>query len=75
MNIAIDNPRPTSGRVILDKFRMILISKRKEDEMVTTIRLPEELHKKLKREAEQKGMTFNAYVLILLWGLEKKKDS
>ena len=43
--------------------------------MVTTIRLPEELHKKLKREAEQKGMTFNAYVLMLLWGLEKKKDS
>ena len=73
--MGIDNPRPTSGRVILDKFRMILISKRKEDEMVTTIRLPEELHKKLKREAEQKGMTFNAYVLMLLWGLEKKKDS
>ena len=35
--------------------------------MVTTIRLPEELHQQLKKEAEAKGMTFNAYVLMLLW--------
>lgn len=40
--------------------------------MVTTIRLPEELHKRLKKEAEAKGMTFNAYVLMLLWQQEKK---
>lgn len=33
----------------------------------TTIRLPEELHKKLKEEAEKKGMTFNGYILGILW--------
>lgn len=35
--------------------------------MVTTIRLPEELHSKLKRNAEKQGMTFNGYVLSILW--------
>lgn len=35
--------------------------------MVTTIRIPDELHKKLKEEAEKKGMTFNGYVLGILW--------
>ncbi len=35
--------------------------------MVTTIRLPDELHEKLKSQAGQKGMTFNAYILSLLW--------
>lgn len=35
--------------------------------MVTTIRLPEELHKKLKEEARQKGMTLNAYIISILW--------
>ena len=41
---------------------------RKEvEDMVTTLRLPEELHKRLKREAALKGMTLNAYILMLLW--------
>lgn len=35
--------------------------------MVTTIRLPEELHSKLKRNAKKQGMTFNGYVLSILW--------
>ena len=38
-----------------------------EKTRVTTIRLPEELHRKLKREAKKKGLTFNAYVLGILW--------
>ena len=33
----------------------------------TTLRLPDELHKKLKGQAERKGMTFNAYLLSVLW--------
>ena len=41
--------------------------------MVTTIRLPDELHKQLKTEAEVKGITFNAYVLMILWK-EVKND-
>lgn len=35
--------------------------------MVTTIRLTDELHNKLKREAKKKGMSFNAYVISILW--------
>ena len=35
--------------------------------MVTTIRLPDELHRKLKNEAKKKGMTLNALVVSLLW--------
>ena len=33
----------------------------------TTLRLPEELHAALKAEAKNKGMTFNGYVLSILW--------
>lgn len=33
----------------------------------TTIRLPEELHKQLKAEAKERGMTLNAYVISVLW--------
>ena len=33
----------------------------------TTIRLPEKLHKKLKEEAERRGLTMNAYVISVLW--------
>ena len=33
----------------------------------TTIRLPLELHRKLKEEAEKKGLTLNAYILGILW--------
>ena len=35
--------------------------------MVTTIRLPDKLHKQLKKEAKQKGMTLNAYIISILW--------
>lgn len=35
--------------------------------MVTTIRLPEELHKKLKNEVDKRGMTFNSYLICVLW--------
>ncbi len=37
--------------------------------MVTTIRFPDELHKLLKDEAEKKGLTFNAYLISLLWDI------
>lgn len=46
--------------------------------MVTTIRLPDELHEELKGQAERKGMTFNAYVLSMLWDVQEgqpKKDA
>nr|DAJ45466.1 MAG TPA: antitoxin [Caudoviricetes sp.] len=32
----------------------------------TTIRLPAELKRELQREADEKGISFNAYVLILI---------
>lgn len=33
----------------------------------TTIRLPDELHKKLKKEAKKRGMTLNAYLISYLF--------
>ena len=33
----------------------------------TTIRLPVELHRKLKEEAEKRGLTLNAYIIGILW--------
>lgn len=33
----------------------------------TTLRLPEKLHKELKKEAGQRGMTLNAYIISVLW--------
>lgn len=33
----------------------------------TTLRLPDKLHKELKKEAEQRGMTLNAYIISVLW--------
>lgn len=39
--------------------------------MVTTIRLPDVLHKRLKEEAKKKGMTLNAYIVSALWEAEK----
>lgn len=42
--------------------------------MVTTVRLPDELHKRLKREAEKRGMTFNAYVISILWEMFQKEE-
>ncbi|MCM1190636.1 MAG: Arc family DNA-binding protein [bacterium] len=43
--------------------------------MVTTMRLPDELHEDLKKQAERKGMTFNAYLLSILWEVYKKDES
>ena len=44
--------------------------------ITTTIRLPEELHRKLKEEAEKKGMTFNGYLLGILWvGVKEKRNN
>lgn len=40
--------------------------------MVTTIRIPDDLHKRLKEEAEKRGMTFNGYLLVVLWDSFKK---
>lgn len=41
--------------------------------MVTTIRLPDELHKALKTEAKEKGLTLNAYLVSILWKIERVK--
>ena len=41
--------------------------------MVTTIRLPDELHRKLKEQAEKKGLTLNAYLVSLLTQEEAAK--
>lgn len=35
--------------------------------MVTTIRIPDDLHKRLKEEAEKRGLTVNAIVTLALW--------
>lgn len=38
----------------------------------TTIRLPAEMKDQLQKEADRMGISFNAYVVSLLWaGLEK----
>lgn len=42
--------------------------------MVTTIRLPDELHKRLKKEAEKRGLTLNAYVIGILWDALKAEE-
>lgn len=33
----------------------------------TTIRLPNELHEKLKKLAKKKGQTLNGFILSVLW--------
>lgn len=40
----------------------------------TTIRLPEELYKKLKAQSQKMGMTLNAYLLSVLWSATETKD-
>lgn len=35
--------------------------------MVTTVRLPEELHRRIKESAQKKGLTVNAVVVSALW--------
>lgn len=42
--------------------------------MVTTIRMPKELHEKLKKEAEKQGMTLNGYLLSILWRSKEVKQ-
>jgi len=59
---------PRRSGEILSLVDMIMVSKRNGGmRMVTTIRLPEELHKKLKTEARAKGMTLNGLVVWVLW--------
>lgn len=43
--------------------------------MVTTIRLPDSLHKKLKEEAKDKGITLNCHILNILWGQVKGRKA
>lgn len=35
--------------------------------MVTTVRFPDELHQMLKAAAQKQGMSYNAYLLSILW--------
>lgn len=35
----------------------------------TTIRIPKELHQKLKEQAKKKGLTINALIVQTLWKL------
>lgn len=54
----------------LELSRIILISKRKENKMIqTTIRIPTELHAKLKELAKKRGLTVNALIIQALWKL------
>ena len=39
---------------------------KRNDREQTTIRLPTELKEKLQREADQKGISFNALILMIL---------
>ena len=41
--------------------------------IVTTLRLPRELHQKLKEEADRQGMTLNGFVLSILWKYVKAR--
>lgn len=41
----------------------------------TTLRLPDNLHKRLKEEAERRGLTLNAYVIGVLWKESKLEDT
>ena len=38
----------------------------------TTIRFPEELYKRLKEQSKERGISFNAVVLMALWKNETK---
>lgn len=54
----------------LEKGRIIMVSKRKENRMIqTTIRIPTELHAKLKELAKKRGLTVNALIIQALWNL------
>lgn len=38
----------------------------------TTLRLPENLYRKLKEDAKQRGVSWNAYVISILWDFPNK---
>lgn len=39
--------------------------------MVMTLRMPEELYESLKKTAQSRGISMNAYVLLALWNFIK----
>lgn len=41
--------------------------------VTTTIRIPEELHRSLREEAERRGQTLNGYILQLLWRQQEER--
>lgn len=43
--------------------------------MQTTVRMPIELHQKLKKKAKERGMTLNGFVVSILWEKVDKKAS
>lgn len=38
----------------------------------TTLRLPEKLYSGLKKQAKRKGLSWNAYMISILWGVLEK---
>ena len=71
----VDKPRALQHKVNLEESRIIMVSKRKEYRMIqTTIRIPKELHQKLKELAKKKGLTVNALIVQALWKLQEKKE-
>ena len=42
--------------------------------MVTTIRIPDDLHLKLKRIAEHRGMTLNGMLVGILWNASQEEE-
>ena len=66
----VDKPRTFQHKGNLEESRIIMVSKRKEYRMIqTTIRIPKELHQKLKELAKKKGLTVNALIVQALWKL------
>ena len=66
----VDKPRAYSTRESLELSRIILISNERSKGMVqTTIRIPTELHAKLKELAKKRGLTVNALIIQALWKL------
>lgn len=39
----------------------------KKEIFCTQVRMPEELHKKVKKEADELGVSFNAHLMELVW--------
>lgn len=38
----------------------------------TTIRLPEELYNKIKKQSKQRGISINSYIITILYNKEKE---